>query len=176
MQITIPDELLVKAGKIILMTLGTAALIVIVSIGLWHCFAPAPVQSAPVVTPTPTPAPTPTPYPAYWTNYQRINFLGTSAGFPQANFQDGRGFNLPWNLYDSLYLGDSVSFHVNGEYSPYGTTIYYVDDMRRVSRSYYSDDYPRVVYGNAGKFCIDGSGKYACSLYRALVPARTGQN
>jgi hypothetical protein len=158
MQITIPDEL-VKAGKIILMTLGAAALIVIVSIGLWHAFAPATVQSAPVVT-TPTPVSTPTPYPAYWTNYQRINFLGTSAGFPQANFADGRGFNLPWNLYDNLYLGDSVSFHVIGEYSPYGSTIFYVDDMR-VSR-YYWGDYTRVVYGNAGRFCIDGSSKYSC--------------
>ena len=91
MIIDIPDEL-VKAGKIILMTLGAAALIVIVSIGLWHAFAPATVQSAPVVT-TPTPAPTPIPYASYWTNYQRIDFLGTSAGFPQANFVDGRGFN-----------------------------------------------------------------------------------
>ena len=160
MQISIPDEY-VKAAALIFEVLGVAALLVIVGVGAYHLIIP--VQTPAAVQPTiaPTPAPTPTPYPSYWTNYQRISFLGNSAGFPQANFQDGRGFNLPWNLYDGLYLGDSISFHVTGEYSPYGTTIYYVDDMR-VSRYYNYEYRPRIVYGSAGRFCINELGKYAC--------------
>jgi len=159
--LNIPDEI-IKAGKIIAITLICAFVVAFVGVGVYHFYYPSAQTTTTVQAVTPTPAPTPTPYPAYWTNYQRINFLGTSAGFPQANFADGRGFNLPWNLYDSgLYLGDYVSFHVTGEYQPYSTTIFYVDDMR-VSRYYDYGRYPRVVYGNAGRFCISENSKYSC--------------
>src|SRR5208337_1633496 len=155
MIINIPDEL-AMALKIIAITLFCSLIVALAVVGAWHIVVPAQPTAAvqTTITTTPTPAPTPAAFVPYWTSYQRINFLGTSAGFPQANFADGRGFNLPWNLYDSgLYLGDYVSFHVTGEYQPYSTTIFYVDDMR-VSRYYDYDRYTRVVYGNAGRFCI----------------------
>lgn len=160
MQITIPDEF-IQAGKIILMTLGAALILVIVGVGIWHMVVPAQPTGQTVIAPTPTPAPTPPPYPEFWTNYQKIVFLGTSAGFPQANFPDGRGFNLPWGLYDRLYLQDYVSFHVTGEYQPYGTTIYFVDDVRW-GYGYWDDYRTRIVYGSAGRFCINEWEKYSC--------------
>ena len=120
---------------------------------------PTPAAQTPITPGTPTPTPTPTPYPSYWSDYQRITFLGTSAGFPQVGFPDGRSFNVPWNLYDSLSLGDYVSFHVTGEYVPYSSTIYYVDNMM-VSR--YNDWGYYTRTGSAGRFCYDGRSKRVC--------------
>ena len=123
------------------------------------------------VTPTPTPTPTSTTSTDTWTNYQRVSTLTTSAGFPQVGFPDGRSFNVPWNIYDNLDLGDYVSFHITGEYKPYGSTVYYVDNVLYQSRSYHRDNYYYDYHeydhvgethcGSAGCFYYDKSGKHS---------------
>ena len=129
-----------------------------------------------VVTVTPTPTPTPTPTTDTWTNYQRVSTLTTSAGFPQVGFPDGRSFNVPWNIYDNLDLGDYVSFHTTGSYTPYGSVIYYADNVLYQNTYYnnrrtygYTDwssahEYDHVGEthcGSAGCFYYDKSGKHS---------------
>ncbi len=152
--LNIPDEL-IKAGKIILMVLGVAALLVIAGVGMWHILVP--VQTPAAVQPTiaPTPAPTPAAFTPYWTGSLEITGMQTGSG-PQIDCANGQSFYVSWQDYYRLRLHEICSFYVTGTTNPYGTVMFTASQVTIVGYGWYGNPYQwnehRYYQGSNGRY------------------------
>jgi hypothetical protein len=160
MQISVPDEL-IRAGKLILMLFGVCFLIAVCAWGIVHIANLAPVQSAPVVTPTPTPGA----FVPYWTGVLEITGMQTGSG-PQIDCANGQSFYVSWQDYYRLRLHEIASFHIVSTSQPWNTVMFNADQVVVTGYAWeyhnYDEYRARVVYGSAGRFCIDSNSKYLC--------------